>query len=175
MSRSGACSRREECGGPQNRCAGAIPGGGFDSRPPPLPERSPCGGPVQFLGSQSRLDHDRLSNVVLALGRDQSAHQRDQVAAEQRIERAVIDTPRVSMHYPDVYELGLLEFLDEVTLRQGPGHSPGPRRRVSQHFGRQGVLFDGEVRDAEASTGAKDACALRENAHLSRREIDHPV
>lgn len=91
----------------------------------------------------SSFDDDRLTDVVLAVRRDETAHECEQIVLEQGIEDAIVDPPGPPLDHFHVFEPNLLQFLDEVTLRQGPGHSAGPRRGMRQHFGRQGVLLDG--------------------------------
>jgi hypothetical protein len=47
----------------------------------------------------------------------------------------------------DLPESRLLEFLDEVTLRQRAGYSTGPGGRVQEDLGRELLVADREVRD----------------------------
>jgi hypothetical protein len=45
----------------------------------------------------------------------------------------------------DLAESRLLELVDEVTLRQGAGHSAGPRGRMREDLGRELLVADGQV------------------------------
>jgi hypothetical protein len=45
----------------------------------------------------------------------------------------------------DLTESRLLKLVDEVTLRQGPGHSAGPCGRVRKHLWREFLVADSQV------------------------------
>jgi hypothetical protein len=72
-------------------------------------------------------------------------HQSNEIVVEEWIKGAIVDAERTSIDYLDFGEACLCKFLDEVTLRQGAGHSPGPRGWVSQDFRRQITLVHREV------------------------------
>jgi hypothetical protein len=72
-------------------------------------------------------------------------HQRDQVIVEKRIQSAVTNTPRLTTLDLDRVEADPLKFLDEVTLRQGPGHSAGPSGRMGEDLGWERVLLHRDV------------------------------
>jgi hypothetical protein len=93
--------------------------------------------------AQPRGDHNRGGDRVLALGRDQRPHQLDQLGREKWIEREVVDRDPFAVVHLDLSKSRLLELLDEVTLRQGAGHSAGPGGRVKENLGRQLLVADG--------------------------------
>jgi hypothetical protein len=82
---------------------------------------------------------------VLAVWRDERSHQLDQLTREEWVEREVVDGDRFAVVHLELPEFRLLEFLDEVTLRQGAGHSAGPGRRVQKDLGRKFLVPDREV------------------------------
>ena len=73
---------------------------------------------------------------MLLVSWDRFPHQLNEIIVEKWIESTIVDTEWDSVDYINVNESCLLQFLDEVTLRQGTGHSAGPGGRVSQDFGR---------------------------------------
>ena len=75
-------------------------------------------------------------------------HQPEQSFVEQRVERQVVDAERLALKHVDLTEPGSLEFLDEVTLRQGPGQSPGPGGWMRQNLRRELALVEGQIRYA---------------------------
>src|SRR5262249_6034980 len=92
----------------------------------------------------TRRDHDGGRDRGLPLGRDQRSHHLDQLGREDWVEREVVDGYRFALVHLDVPEACLLEFVDEVTLRQGAGYSAGPGSG-----GRELLVPDGQVGDRE--------------------------
>ena len=102
--------------------------------------------------SAPRANDDGDAEGLLFLPGDQSSHQRKQLVAEERIQRAVVDAHRLALEHLDLGEPGAFELRDEVTLRQCPRQSAGPCGRMGKDFRGELVLVDGEVRDAELAT-----------------------
>lgn len=98
--------------------------------------------------------------MIPLFGRDHSLHERYQLVVEERVKGTVVDSPRLSIDDLDVYESDPLKFFDEVTLRQSPGYSTGPGRWVRQHFGRQSVLLNCDIRYAKTSPRLEHACTF---------------
>ena len=67
--------------------------------------------------------------------------------------RQVIDTLRLAPSDLNLAEAGLVEFADEVVLGQGSGRAAGPGSRMGEHFGREVVVLDGHVGDAQLRAG----------------------
>ena len=93
----------------------------------------------------TRSDHDRGGDRGLALARNQHSHHLDQLGREEWVEREVVDGERFALVHLDLPKARLLEFLDEVTLRQGAGYSAGPGRGMPQDLGRELLVADGKV------------------------------
>jgi hypothetical protein len=91
---------------------------------------------------------------MLAVGRNQRSHELDQFGRKEWVEREVVDRDRFAVVDLDLLEFRLLEFVDEVTLRQGTRHSAGPRGRVQEDLGRELLVADGEVGERELASGA---------------------
>jgi hypothetical protein len=91
---------------------------------------------------------------MLAVGRDHLSHELDQFGRKEWVEREVVDRDRFAVVDLDLLECRLLEFVDEVTLRQGARHSAGPRGRVQEDLGREFLVADGEVGEGELASGA---------------------
>ena len=113
-----------------------------------------------------RRDDDRGRDTTLVIGRDEASHQLDQFARKERIEREVVDRDRLSMVHDDLAETRLLDFLDEVTLRQSAGYSTGPGCRVQHDLGRELLVPDGQIRHREPAARFHDACTLGEYPSL---------
>lgn len=115
------------------------------------------GSPPGCLGGASpgagRKDDDG-ADLGLCLGRDVPAHEGEQVGGEERVEGEVVDAEGLPSVDADVAKACPLEFRDEVTLRQGAGHSTGPGGRVREDLGRKLVLLHGDVGDGEPAAGA---------------------
>jgi hypothetical protein len=126
-------------------------------------------------GVQPRLDDDRGRDEGLPVGWDKPAHKVEQLACEKWVERAVVDGEWLAIEDVDGVEAGLLEVADEGTLRQGPGRSAGPGRRMREHFGGEFFLLDGEVGDAELPAGSEHTGAFGQGARFARGEADHRV
>ena len=62
---------------------------------------------AEILG-KARLDDDGLTYLALLLTRDQAPHEADQVLVEDRVEHAIVDAPRPSVHDPHVFKSRLL-------------------------------------------------------------------
>jgi len=92
-------------------------------------------------------DDDGSSDCLLPLGWDEGAHEVEHVGREEGIEGAVVDAHGRAFEDLDLGEAGPFEFGDEVTLRQGPGHSAGPGGGVGEDLGWELFLGDGEVGD----------------------------
>ena len=136
--------------------------------------------PLQWRGSvglsgQARPNYDRFRDVIVALRRDRPTHEVDQFRSKQRISSTVLDPPRATREYLHVGETALRECLDEVTLRHGPGYSPSPGGRMSHHLGRQRVLLDDDVGDAQTASCSQDPHTLRYHACLARGKVDDAV
>jgi hypothetical protein len=102
----------------------------------------------------SRRDHDRGGDRGLWLGRDQCSHELDQRGGEERGEGEVVDGDGLAVVHVDVPEACLLEVVDEVTLRQGAGYSPGPGCGMREDLGRELLVSDGQVGDRELALRA---------------------
>lgn len=120
-------------------------------------------------------DDDGDSDCVLLLGRDEGAHEVEHVGGEEGIEAAVVNAHGGALDNLDFGEAGPFEFGDEVTLRQGAGHSAGPGGRVGEDLGWELFLGDGEVREGELAVGSEHAGALGEDACLAWGEVDDAV
>lgn len=105
---------------------------------------------------------------MLAIGRNQLLHQLDQLTRKERIDRQVVDRDRFPMVYHDLAETRLLDFLDEVTLRQGAGHSTCPRCRVQHDLWRELLAAHGQIRHRQPAARSQYACALGEYPSLPR-------
>src|SRR5687768_29381 len=103
----------------------------------------------------------------MLLGWDHLPHQGHEVIVEQRIHRALVDPPWGSVQNLDRAESDPLHFLDEVTLRQGPGHSAGPGRRMCEDFGWKRVLLDRDVGDAETASGFQNPSTFGQDPDLA--------
>ena len=99
-------------------------------------------------------DHNRGGDCVLAFGRDERPHQFDQVGRKEWIEREVADGDWFAVVHLELSEPSFLEFLDEVTLRQGAGHSTGPGGGMEENLGRELLVTDGQVGDRELAARA---------------------
>jgi hypothetical protein len=89
--------------------------------------------------------HDHADgDAVLPVGRDEPAHQLDELRGEQRVERSLLDAVRHPLADPDIGESGSLELRGEGTLRQGTRHSPGPGG-ITRHDLRREIVLDGEI------------------------------
>lgn len=126
-------------------------------------------------GAEPCLDDDRGRDAGLPVGWDERAHEVEQLVGEKWVERAVVDVQCLVIEDLDGVEAGLLEVVDEGTLRLGPGRSAGPGRRMREHFGGEFFLFDGEVGDAELSVGSEHAGAFGQGARFAWGEADHGV
>jgi AraC-like DNA-binding protein len=113
-----------------------------------------------------RSDHCRHGDPVESLGWDYASHRLEQCLGEQRIQGAVVDSHRRALEHLDVHEPRPLELVDEVTLRQGSGHSAGPCRGVGEHLRRKLVVLDREIGDTELTTRAQDASTLGQGSGL---------
>jgi hypothetical protein len=102
-------------------------------------------------------DDDGGSDGLLLLGRDEGAHQVEHVGGEEGVEGAVVDAHGGALEDLDRGEAGPLEFGDEVTLRQGAGHSAGPGGGVGEDLGWELFFGDGEVGDGEFAAGSEHA------------------
>ena len=79
--------------------------------------------------------HDHTGgHVGLAVGRDRRSHDLDQLGREQRVPPGVLDPIWLVTPDPDLHETRSPELLGEDTLRQGAGHSAGPRALVVRHL-----------------------------------------
>jgi len=95
------------------------------------------------------VNDDGRSDRVLSLRRDEGAHEGEHFGGEERVEGAVVDAHGCALDDLDLGEAGSLEFVDEVTLRQGAGHSAGPGGGVGEDLGWELFLRDGQVGDGE--------------------------
>ena len=98
-------------------------------------------------------DDDGGSDCSLVLGWDEGAHEVEHVGGEEGVEGAVVDAHRRAFADLDLGEAGPFEFCDEVTLRQGAGHSPGPGGGMAEDLRRELLVGDGEVGDGELAAG----------------------
>ena len=80
---------------------------------------------------------------MLAFGRDQRSHELDQFGRKEWVEREVVDRDRFAVVDRDLLEFRLLEFVDEVTLRQRARYSAGPGGGVQEDLGRKFLVTDG--------------------------------
>lgn len=90
-------------------------------------------------------DHDGRGHGALTIGRDERPHKLDQLGGEERVEGEVVDRHRPPLMNCDLPESCSLELVDEVTLRQGSGHSAGPRCRVGQDLGRERLVTHRQI------------------------------
>jgi hypothetical protein len=118
---------------------------------------------------------DGGADRALLLGRDEGAHEVEHVGGEEGVEGAVVDAHGRALEDLDLGEAGAFEFGDEVTLRQGAGHSAGPGGGVGEDLGWELFLGDGEVGDGELAAGSQYAGDLGEHACLAWGEVDHAV
>jgi len=70
-------------------------------------------------------------HVSVLFGGDSSPHYVDEFLSKERVPFRLRDSERFAPDDLDLCEMDPLQFLDEVTLRQGSGHSPSPCRGMS--------------------------------------------
>jgi hypothetical protein len=127
------------------------------------------------LGVEVCADDDGGSDRLLSLGWDEGAHEVEHVGGEEGVEGAVVDAHRCALEDLDLAEAGPLEFGDEVTLRQGAGHSAGPGGGVREDLGWELFLCDGEVGEGELAARSEHARAFGKHACLPWGEVDDAV
>lgn len=102
----------------------------------------------------------------MLLRRDHLSHKGYELVIEQGVHRAFIDAPWGPVQDLDRLESNPLQFVDEVTLRQGPGHSAGPGGGMCEDFWRKRVLLDRDVGDAETPSRLQHPSAFGEDPDL---------
>ncbi len=96
-------------------------------------------------------------------GRNQPAHQADQLRREQRVLGAFVDAVRDFFTAPDVDKPDIPQLVREDTLRERARDSTGPGRGIGEDLGRQ-ILVHNDVREGEAASGPQNPVDLREDA-----------